>query len=587
MLYTRYLLFNGCVHFAALSLARDDDSQLQKSLLDADEEIKVDRDEICFGDGALASGRTQEGCCGDNGAWVHPMCWMPPFHHFVTFCCDPSQIKLLEQRLHAQLLQLFAGRDARSLNADVLLDQVRQMASDVRQFLRSRHMEAGVAMPLEWLKQLPRTQDNSSTKVSVQPFVVVVHLLWALEDSAFAVRKAFALFLEYSLSFWVRSGWPVFALLELVWRRLCPRCLAAEGDLPAGSLQQQSVCLLGCKGLPAWTSLCPVACASAAASLPPAKELQLQTRVVTEAFQLRLLEHAGEALLAQGSRAFVEQGQHGLWRIFHQLQDHASLTAGCPTGFSRVKANAVPAYHMCLPLKGGPAGPADEYMLDRIIGLGRWMDCDALRPLAASVGLLEFGEVVQATAVDVGSNIGACTGYLLALGFQVHAIDPVPLHRDILLGSAWPDIEAGRLLVHCAFVSDETSTQGEHTTNCPQVRLDELLGKVDGPLILKIDVEGAELSVLRGSKGLLAQRRVKAVLLELHTELLRRRGLESWSCLSLLLSAGFIVQVVPQYFHDHYVPVSITSQEDFDAVLEDWHQEEGPNLQIFAKLAQE
>merc|ERR1712129_368761 len=162
--------------------------------------------------------------------------------------------------------------------------------------------------------------------------------------------------------------------------------------------------------------------------------------------------------------------------------------------------NAAPAYYMCLPIQGGLAGPMYDYMLDRIVGSGRWLDCDALKPLASSVGLLEKGMPGAATAVDVGSNIGACTGYLLALGFQVHAIDPSRKHRDLLLGVAWEEVEAGRLVVHCALATDHSSLASEGAGDrCPRVRLDHLVAGVHGPLILKIDVDGGELKVLEGA----------------------------------------------------------------------------------------
>jgi FkbM family methyltransferase len=62
------------------------------------------------------------------------------------------------------------------------------------------------------------------------------------------------------------------------------------------------------------------------------------------------------------------------------------------------------------------------------------------------------------------------------------------------------------------------------------------LARVD---IVKIDVEGAELDVLRGMHAGLAQRTYRALLLEIHPELLRLRGQTGDACVRLLLDAGY------------------------------------------------
>merc|ERR1712146_592796 len=72
---------------------------------------------------------------------------------------------------------------------------------------------------------------------------------------------------------------------------------------------------------------------------------------------------------------------------------------------------------------------------------------------------------------------------------------------------------------------------------------DELLAGETSPMLLKIDVEGEELAVLRGAKGLFGHRRVRAVLIEVHCRMLRERRIPPWHPLRFLVHFGFTVEV--------------------------------------------
>merc|ERR1712129_15405 len=75
------------------------------------------------------------------------------------------------------------------------------------------------------------------------------------------------------------------------------------------------------------------------------------------------------------------------------------------------------------------------------------------------------------------------------------------------------------------------------------VRLDDLFGGAEGPMLLKVDVEGEELAVLRGAIGLLERRRIHAVLIEVHCPLLRERTIDPWEPLQLLADYGFDIRL--------------------------------------------
>lgn len=148
--------------------------------------------------------------------------------------------------------------------------------------------------------------------------------------------------------------------------------------------------------------------------------------------------------------------------------------------------------------------------------------------LRAALALVRPGEVVW----DVGANVGlfsfAAAG-LAGAGGRVLAIEPDPwlsglLHKSVALNAgAGCDVQvlqaavgerAGEVLLNIAargratnFVSGHvpsTQTGGVRTAvRVKGVTLDGLLEGRAGPTLLKIDVEGAEVAVLRGAPQLL------------------------------------------------------------------------------------
>ncbi len=148
------------------------------------------------------------------------------------------------------------------------------------------------------------------------------------------------------------------------------------------------------------------------------------------------------------------------------------------------------------------------------------------------------------TCVDVGANIGIYSVLMakMASGGQVHAFEPVPLNGKILA----LNLEVNRVRnvqIHGCVLSEaagpvefSVSSDGAYSSikatgqrsqtevlALQAVRLDDLFfrerRRVD---LIKIDVEGAELMVLRGGHGLLGDEelRPKALLVELnpHTQ---------------------------------------------------------------------
>lgn len=157
-----------------------------------------------------------------------------------------------------------------------------------------------------------------------------------------------------------------------------------------------------------------------------------------------------------------------------------------------------------------------------------------------------------ATGVDVGANIGFFTGLLARrVGNQgtIHAFEPHPAIYGDLSGHVerWraSGLPLGRIHLHACAASSATgsarlfepagfdgnqgsasleevsaesgsSNAGGRAWEIATVTLDEAMAKAGGIDLLKVDVEGHELSVFEGARGLLRDGRIRDVVFEEH-----------------------------------------------------------------------
>jgi FkbM family methyltransferase len=133
--------------------------------------------------------------------------------------------------------------------------------------------------------------------------------------------------------------------------------------------------------------------------------------------------------------------------------------------------------------------------------------------------------------LDVGANIGSFTILAAgATGARTSAVEPIPetfshLQRNITLNELTDRVRAHRI-----GLSDKSSTlrfsskldvmnhvladgEQEHGLEVPVMPMDELVGR-DVPTLIKIDVEGHELAVLRGAAETLRHEQLLAVIME-------------------------------------------------------------------------
>lgn len=157
--------------------------------------------------------------------------------------------------------------------------------------------------------------------------------------------------------------------------------------------------------------------------------------------------------------------------------------------------------------------------------------------------------------VDVGANVGLYTIWALDAGADVLAIEPNAASRrrledNLALNGYSAEVvpmalgeSDGKLRLTTELDNQNHLVLSDAQTSEPSEtvvvrRLDDLVGDrvVDG---LKIDVEGAELLVLKGARGLLAAQRVRLIQLEWNRKSLELLGEDRSSTAAFLAGYGY------------------------------------------------
>lgn len=145
-------------------------------------------------------------------------------------------------------------------------------------------------------------------------------------------------------------------------------------------------------------------------------------------------------------------------------------------------------------------------------------------------------------AVDVGSADGSYVLYFLArtAARRVFSFEPDAAARAQLTGNLALNGFGGsdRLTMF-----DRPAGSGD----AGAVALDELIGDMPTPLVIKVDVEGAELDVLHGAAGLL-ERGAAAWLIETHSATLEAEAL------TLLRTYDYIPRVITPAWWRLFLP---------------------------------
>lgn len=164
---------------------------------------------------------------------------------------------------------------------------------------------------------------------------------------------------------------------------------------------------------------------------------------------------------------------------------------------------------------------------------------------------------------DIGANIGYFT--LLARSIvgasgEVHAFEPVPSNfyklakaieanrlTNVFLNQMAVSHASGKTIIYtsgvpgeCGWASMLQPSLGE-SFEAQMIGIDEYVAtyKLDTIDFIKIDVEGAEMRVLKGMEKLLATNRVSTILIEINEKMLRTAGTYGEAIHLKLLSYGY------------------------------------------------
>ena len=174
------------------------------------------------------------------------------------------------------------------------------------------------------------------------------------------------------------------------------------------------------------------------------------------------------------------------------------------------------------------------------------------------------------TVIDVGANHGMFSleaAHLVGPEGVVHAFEPTPTTRELLLNNlaanglgtvkVFPSALAekpgtARLRVHSEMSGLNTLAVTDVTWNRQKLVADQIIdvpvATLDGHArehglvhidFLKIDVEGFELGVIRGSSDLLREKRVDLIMLEVGDVTCATAGVEPMDLLNELESHGY------------------------------------------------
>lgn len=177
-----------------------------------------------------------------------------------------------------------------------------------------------------------------------------------------------------------------------------------------------------------------------------------------------------------------------------------------------------------------------------------------------------FGEALapDALVVDVGAHLGWFSIRAARQGARVIAFEPNPDTRPLLernladngvqdrvtvVGKAVA-AEAGKLTFWRSPAGDTSSLlrpqEGERPVEVETVPLDEVLRGEAAPRVVKIDVEGAELDVIRGARETIARAPDLQLFAECNPEALARGGATPEQLWAALEDAGLAPRVIDE-----------------------------------------
>jgi FkbM family methyltransferase len=248
----------------------------------------------------------------------------------------------------------------------------------------------------------------------------------------------------------------------------------------------------------------------------------------------RRLDAVDESLNAIGRQAgaSIDLMGHALRRRVIPLS-HEVL---CRTSFGWLLADGEDLPLIAAMAEAGDAlEPGTSQVIQNILGEG-----DAALDVGAHIGTLTL---VMAARVGRQGRIMAFeptprTAELLRKSVQLHDLDQVITVVETAVGAA-----SGTGRLHLGLTSGHNSLlpipEGEGSVDVPVAPLDALVPESLVPRLVKIDVEGNEMDVLRGMERILARAPMVALIVEFGPSHLRRSGIAAADWLGSFARHGF------------------------------------------------
>jgi len=204
---------------------------------------------------------------------------------------------------------------------------------------------------------------------------------------------------------------------------------------------------------------------------------------------------------------------------------------------------------------------------------GEWENGEVEQVVWAMKQLMQRTPGSEPVFVDVGANIGSITIPVAAHGFRVIAFEAWSLNQQMIHGSLCMNLELMRRVTlfplglsdaraDCLLASSRLNTQNARVicgadaskphgtfekgdSYVGELKMDRMDAVLSGDIaVMKMDVEGFELGVLRGMRKLFEEHKVSYILMEYNKKELERAGVRpAWQVVEYLLSLGYRISI--------------------------------------------
>jgi FkbM family methyltransferase len=282
-------------------------------------------------------------------------------------------------------------------------------------------------------------------------------------------------------------------------------------------------------------------------------------------------ELMAQAMHASRSQTILEQIEPTLKRV-EQFSYASARRFAIPCGDSETLVRTSVGYVLCT--------SSDHALLAQLIDTGD------LEPGTRQLiqRFLNPGDLF----VDVGANVGlhtiAAARAMQGIG-KIIAFEPFEVTKRLLEKTAWINGFSEMVEVHHAAVSHQSgheelflgATSGHHSlyasegphqfpsVQVPTVRLDDVIGKDDAVSLLKIDVEGAELDVIRGAVEVIRNNPDLALIVEFGASHLKHNGHSPHQWISAFTDLGLTYCAISEST-GALENISLTQLESVDSV---------------------